>query len=170
MMDRAERRALELTRSHGIAQKNVTGAYPYAPLRGIEFLFHEVAHWVTLGQDIKKIPRRLSHQIGERFKLIAPASANALEIDTSLVAYLVGWSLGYWKDPSPIVTSCRRNLTGRISLMGADGDVEVYRTFTSRWRENRGHYVRHAVAIAYWFRPSVKLLTFPAFEFPGPGV
>ncbi len=161
-LKRTETRVLELTRKHGVAQKNVMGAYTSRPSRQVEFLLHEVAHWTTLGHSLKKLPRRLSKQIGDRFNNMSPTVANALEIDTSMVTYLAGRLLGYWDDPGPIVSSCRRNLSGIISL--GDDDV-VYKAFVKLWQEKRSLYEVRAIELAHWLHPSARL-SFPGTEFP----
>lgn len=164
VMDLAERRAIELTRKHGVAQKNTMGAYHGAPRRHVEYLFHEVAHWITFGQDPKKVPRRLSNFVQESFRRMSPIPADSLEIDASMVTYLAGWALGYWTDPGPIVNSCRRNLSGIASLAGTDNDI--YKEFERRWENHRTKYVELAISLARWFRPSVQLQAFPESKFP----
>jgi len=164
MMDRAEQRALQLTKKHGVFKKGI-GAYDHVPRRHIEFLLHEVGHWLTLGEDMKKVPRRLSNLIGRRFEGLSPIVSDELEIDTSMVTYLAGWALDYWTDPGPIVSSCRRNLNGLLSLR-READDAVYKMFESRWAQHRKKYEQMAVSLARWFRPSVKLRPFPESKFP----
>jgi hypothetical protein len=156
-IERAAARAQWLMRKHKVFQKGV-GAY-YAPLRDIEFLLHEVAHWLTLGGSIDRVPSRLSHKIGEHFERIPAPSANTLEIDTAMVTYLAGWQLGYWTDPGPIVNSCRRNLQGVEALSWKDD--EVYKRFVGRWKAHKRTYVALTVNLVRWFRPSAKLKEFP---------
>jgi len=160
-----ERRVLRLTRKYGVAQRDVLGAYTVRPLRQVEFLLHEVSHWLTLGHNIKKVPRRLSSRIGEQFQSIGDPSANALEIDASLVTYLAGWLLGLWTDPMPIVKSCRRNLKGIISLE-SNRDNDVLKEFVKRWREHSNDYETKAKTLARWLQPSAKIPVLSGYAFP----
>lgn len=166
-VERAEAHALELARKYGVYQKNVTGAFPFAPLRQIEFLLHEVAHWLTLGGDSTKVPRHLSRRVGEHFERIPRLSANSLEIDTAIVTFFAGWALGYWTNPKPIVESCRRNLQNIESLSGSDEDL--LKKFDARWKNQKRTYTALASNLAHWFRPSAKLPEFPD-AFPDFGV
>jgi hypothetical protein len=153
-------RTAHLTRYHGVAQKNVTGAYDTSPLRELEFLFHEVAHWLVLGNSHERLPRRLSAKIEARMRPIPPASSNSLEIDASMVTFLAGFKLGLWVDPRPIVRSCRRNLRGRLAF---EEDAAIFQQFTDRWQASQRTYDDLSHKLAKWFRPSAKLLpTSPA--------
>jgi len=164
-VDRAEARAISLTRKYGVFQKNVAGAYPFAPLRSVEFLLHEVAHWMTLGHPLNKLSKRLSNQIEAVFNDgITTLSSNSLEVDTAMITYLAGWTLGFWKDPGPIVSSCRRNLKGIDSLRATDDDI--YKRMVSRWTDHRDEYAKAAYNLAKWFRPSANLVPFPEASFP----
>jgi len=155
-MQRLETKVLKLTRRHGVAQKSVTGAYDTRPLRQIEFLFHEVGHWVTLGHAIDKLPRKLSNRINEAFRNIAPRTANNLEIDASFVTYLAGYLLGLWQDCGPIAKSCVRNLNG---IQAFEPSQYVVEAFELRWKvtAERRIYVQQATAVAKWLCPSAKL-------------
>jgi hypothetical protein len=164
-VERAERRALLLTRKHGVYQKNVMGAYSFVPLRHVEYLFHEVSHWMTLGRSIKKLPRQLSKYLGEVFDEIPDLSANSLEIDTAIITYIAGYLLGFWTDPGPIVGACRRNLKGlEPSFMSTDDDI--YKIFESRWSTHRSNYRVKAQTLAKWFRPSAEWVALPESSFP----
>ncbi len=153
-----------LTRLHGVHVKNVMGAYDTQPLRSLEFLFHEVSHWLTLGNPIEKVPRRLSVKIDTVLSKIPSASTDSLEIDTALVTFLAGYQLGLWIDPSPIVKSCRRNLRG-IEALGQD--FVVLSRFQSRYRSSgsASFYDDLAAKLAKWFRPSAKLLPTTSVQF-----
>jgi hypothetical protein len=135
-----------------VAQKDVQGAYDTQPLRNLEYLLHEVAHWLVLGHPIEKIPRRLSQKLNQQFKGIPAASSDNLEIDTAFVTFLTGYMLGLWTDPSPIVRCCRRNLKGPMAL---GDDSEVLTLFRNRW-VSPSVYLNLARQLALWFRPSAK--------------
>lgn len=141
-----------LTRQHGVYSKDVMGSYDTQPLRSTEYLFHEVAHWIVLGNDIKKLPRRLSAKLSATFTNIPTVASDSLEIDTAFVTFLAGYLLGLWTDPSPIVRSCRRNLKGPAAL---GDDSEVLAQFRNRWRYSND-YNKLARELALWFRPSAK--------------
>lgn len=150
-----ETRALLLTRKHGVAQKDVTGAYHTPELRCVEFLLHEVSHWVTLGRELEKLPKDLTKRIADTFERLTKPSADSLEFDASIVTYVTGYLLGLWEDPIPIVNSCRRNLSGLRSL--TDTDAKVLEIFRSKWGAHQRVYLLNAKLIAKWFRPSCKL-------------
>lgn len=148
-------RALLLTRRHGVPQKDVLGAY-VGHLGKIEFLLHEVAHWMTLGNDLAKkpVPRKLSDKVDRALQGMTPYSSNALEIDTAIVTYLAGYSLGLWSDPGPIAHSCKRNL--RDALKTSEDDV--YRMMVTRWNESYLLYNDMAHDLAAWLKPNAKLM------------
>jgi hypothetical protein len=153
---RVANRVTCLIRKHGVFQRDVTGAYDSQPLRSLEFLLHEVAHWVVLGQDIHKVPTRLSRRVSDTFENIPAVSSDSLEIDTSLVAFLAGYQLGLWTDPTPIVRSCRRNLRGSLAL---GSDEAVLECFRQRWSHvSSKSYRELARRLALWFRPRARLL------------
>lgn len=152
MKSRVMIRVNSLTSFHGVAKKNVMGAYDTQPLRGLEFMMHEAAHWIVLGNPIKKLPRRLSQKIEQQFRAIPRTSSDSLEIDTAFVTFLAGYMLGLWTDPSPIVRTCRRNLKGGLAL---GDDSEVLAQFRTRWFSG-SDYMRLARELALWFRPSAK--------------
>ncbi len=128
------------------------GAYDTQPLRSLEYLLHEVAHWIVLGNSIAKLPRRLSQKINQQFTTIPRESSDSLEIDTALVTFLAGYKLGLWTDPSPIVRACRRNLKSGLAL---GDDSEVLARFRNRWVSGND-YDKLARELALWFRPSAK--------------
>lgn len=166
---RLEARALLLTRKHGVHQLGVTGAYDEKPNRRVEFLLHEVAHWLVLGNAISKVPRRLSKRIGDLFDQIPVKSANCLEIDTALVTYLAGYLLGLWTDPGKIAHSCAKNLKGAVKVTNA-GPVfvtseDIVQAFISRWDACRNQYLLKAIHLAKWFRPRGPLVKV-SNEFP----
>lgn len=148
-------RVLQLTRWYGVPQKDVLGAYG-GPLGKIEFLLHEVAHWVTLGNDLAKkaVPRKLSDKVDRALQGMTPYSSNALEIDTAIVTYLAGYLLGLWDDPGPIALSCKRNL--RDALKTSEDDV--YQMMVARWNESYLLYNDMAHDLALWLKPSAKLM------------
>lgn len=145
-----ERRALFLIRRHGVAQKDVLGAYSASPLRQTEFLLHEVAHWLTLGGSVDKVPTKLSNRMGAAFKDMPKLSANSLELDTSLVTYLAGFMMGLWSDPGPIARSCTRNLQGLMSLGPTDPTLKE---FQLRWSLDSWTYFKMALGLARWYGP-----------------
>lgn len=140
---------------HGVARRNAVGAYSVQPLRDTEYLMHEVAHWMTLGRELTKLPRRLSTHTAEAFRRIPTASQNSLELDTTLITYLAGYALGLWDDPGPIIDSCRRNLKGMISLGSSEKVANLLKT---RWDVDPLGYDTAARQLAKWLYPSAKLL------------
>lgn len=148
-------RALDLTRHHGVSQLDVAGAYDQAPQQQVEFLFHEVAHWLTLGRPLSRLPRRLSTTLTETIQVIPRESADSLEIDTALVTFVAGCLLGLWDDPAPIASSCRRNLQC-ITCLGPDDVVTAI--MKQRWNGlGRAGYLRMATSLANWLQPKKKL-------------
>jgi hypothetical protein len=149
-------RVTHLTRQHGVFQKEVMGAYNTQPLRGSEFLLHETAHWIGLGNSVDSIPRRLSRKVSDIFESIPVTSADSLEIDASMVTFLAGYQLGLWTDPNPIVRSCRRNLRGSMAF---GDDSEVLERFHQRWSHFSSRSYRSlAKSLALWFHPKARLL------------
>lgn len=152
---RTAARVTQLSRTHGIAQKNTMGAYDTPPLRQLEFLLHEAAHWIVLGNPVERMPCRLSSKLEEVFGRIPAVSSDSLEVDAALVTFLAGYRLELWTDPSPIVTSCRRNLKG-IAALGPDTTVLSW--FRERWFDGKVRYSFLSDELALWFRPSARLI------------
>jgi hypothetical protein len=123
----------------------------------LEFLLHEGAHWIVLGNLVRTVPRRLSQEITSVMARIPAVSSDSLEIDTSFVTFLAGYQLGMWTDPSPIARSCRRNLKGPAAL---GNDSEILKEFQTRWERygSRVDLERLARSLALWFHPRAKLL------------
>lgn len=145
-------RALKLCRKHGVAVKEVQGAYHYGTLKPIELLFHEVAHHLTLGGNPLKVPTKLNKRLGEALDRIPKVSSDSLEIDASMVTFLAGYRLDLWKDLDDIILSCGRNLQDQRY------DAEYVREeFRRRFRDRATQYGDLAQHLISWFAPSLKL-------------
>jgi hypothetical protein len=87
------------------------GALPEKhPLCALEYLIHEVAHAVTLGEVLDEL-EDLETSTFRRFGVIERATGDALEIDATVVAFLAGKNLGLWgsRDLRHFVRSCSNN-------------------------------------------------------------
>jgi hypothetical protein len=156
-----EKRAAFLTHKHGIPSLGVTGSYHDAPLRRVEFVLHEGAHWITLGYTT--VPSRATQKTSELFERMTPTTADSLEIDTAFVTYLAGCALNLWYDPMPIIDSACRNLVCHNTLAAtATGSravvIEAWkRQVLSRTARRRLRDM--TVRLVLWFSPRSKPLT-----------
>lgn len=148
-------RTKKLAEKHGmpLSRGAITGAYHDSPRREVEILIHDVAHWLTLGNPIEKLPSRLFTQLDNTFNKISQASANSLEIDASVLTFLTGYRLGIWTDPQDIAYSCRKNLRGAHVELAV-----ILKEFQERGKSPA--VWDYSAIIAKWFKPSQKLLNY----------
>lgn len=151
---RLERRAHQLSLKYGVpVARHSKGMGAYHDRREkVEYLLHEVAHWLTLGNTLKSLPRQLTRRVDSVFDGLTPLSANSLEIDTALVTFLAGHLLDLWDDPLPIAKSCNSTLHG-IECMDTTA-----RPTLEGFQKRRGFpsINRMAKELALWLRPSAK--------------
>lgn len=145
-------RSLLLAKKHGVRTEPYHGSYISAPLHRVEFLLHEVAHWLTLGNSIKKVPTKLPSRIEKVLKGMTKDSSNSLEFDAAIVTFRAGHSLGLWTDPMPIVKSCQKNLRGMLSLSPSyNGTIKALDE-----RKACREVIEYSEALALWFSPGSK--------------
>lgn len=130
-------------------------------LNSVETFIHEVAHWVTMGNSVSKIPSRLEEEVSKKLDGMTRHSTNSLEIDTSLVTYLVGRYLDLWEvDPLVFIQSCGSNLRLSITELSVTQrpqlNAYVKQEFQTRLLKDRYIYWMMAKNIAKWLKPSLK--------------
>lgn len=147
-----DKRSLTLCQKHGVRTEPYHGAYLSAPLHRVEFLLHEVAHWITLGNSIEKVPTKLPSRIEKALKGMTQDSSNSLEFDAAIVTFRAGHSLGLWKDPMPIARSCQKNLRGRRALSLTFDETLKALDHRKACKE----VITYSEALARWFSPGSK--------------
>lgn len=117
----------------------------------IETFLHEVSHWVCGGNALEKLPTRLTKQVEVRMRTLSKASANAMELDTSLVTFLVLRELGLWDNLEIFARSCSKNLQGYTP------SDEVEKSFRTLFALNADFYLSNSHKIVKWLKPSHRL-------------
>lgn len=148
-------RARKLSAKHGVPtsyRAKGIGAVPHGPLSQAEFLFHEVAHWLTLGHTVEELPTKLKTRLEKVLARIDEGSSNSLEIDAAFVTFLAGYALDFWDDPEAIAKCANRNLRSITSL---DFSAKpVLRQFERRTNHKALRCMSEELAL--WFRPSAR--------------
>jgi len=90
-------RAKYLMNNYGILAPPPGGVFRDEPLMTLEYVLHEVAHYLTLGFDVDDLPEDLSTCTEKILNRIPDHSADALELDTTAVTYFAGCGLGLWR-------------------------------------------------------------------------
>lgn len=110
-----EKVVLEIGGWHGIPydalrKGALNGSYKDRPLDVIEFFLHELGHFVVLGESLRELPESLVEFASQSVKKLSQATSDSVELDTAVVTYLTGASLGLWTSPVDIMNSCLNNL------------------------------------------------------------
>jgi hypothetical protein len=91
-----EYKSTKLSKQYGV---NTPGTDGYTPEYCLctEYLLHEVAHYTTLGRDLKDLPKRnLSNTVTSLMEDVSASTGIELELDTLFVTRLAGVSLQMW--------------------------------------------------------------------------
>lgn len=127
-----------------------------SPMNVVETFIHEVAHWVTAGGLVEKLPSRLETKVSQMFDRTSVSAGNSLEIDTAIVTYITGRYLDLWDDPTCFARSCGKNLR-RLGIYEDTKLVKhVMDEFVARISKEENHYRDRAFEIAKWLKPSCR--------------
>lgn len=131
----------------------LTGPFAHSDndLNRVETFIHEVAHWVCAGGDLDKLPSRLSAKVSAIAAAVSKSASNTMELDTSLVTFLVGCQLDLWDSLETFACSCSKNLRGYVPK----GDV--LKEFLKMYSDDTRFYVDASTKITRWLKPSQKI-------------
>lgn len=158
-MSRIHDKILLLKRKHAV-RSNLVGPFSGYDryLNDIETFIHEVAHWVTMGRDLDELSPHLESVVDSTLSEMSKSFSDSLEYDTTMITYLVGLHLGLWEQsPDMFATSCNKNLrfTPWVGTK-IDAVQHTLNEFTARMNTSKDYYLKHAIAIASWLKPSCR--------------
>lgn len=117
-----------------------------------EYFLHEAAHWLTLNLehlDLRRLPKKLSSAVGERFAQLSKLSRESLEYDALYVEHLAGAELGMWlKGDRHVVVSAGAKASSRtLAYVHKEIGRRAYID-----RQDDYNLKDAASALAAWFR------------------
>lgn len=92
------------------------GSYTSGPRALIEYLFHELGHYLATGVTLEELPEDVALHVAMLLDKMSLATSDSMELDASVISYLAGHRLGLWNNPRTILKSCHANTQGWVSM------------------------------------------------------